>query len=271
MWRGIVTDFWCQEWDRSLTVCINSSIGDTQTNSKGFAMAARASDYDSWSLQDLRDEASKRSIYFSSKDGIKTLASKLRVFDRLGQSLGDAGEKENLAEESLSTSLSFEQRLQLQERELQMLELRKKISQEHREIRELERELERERREAERVAERERREYERGKAQEEEERRTREEERLRKFQAEKEEIGVRGLERQQSEVKRPKFIKIREMREGEDIDDYFRIFEMTAKAQSLPEGEWVGNLVPKLTEKRFQTQHVKITMKVRQLSLKRIS
>ena len=34
------------------------------------------------------------------------------------------------------------------------------------------------------------------------------------------------------------------MREGEDIDDYFRIFEMTAKAQSLPEGECVGNLVP---------------------------
>lgn len=212
-------------------------------------MAARASDYDSWSLQDLRDEASKRSIYFSSKDGVKTLSSKLRVFDRLGQSLSDAREKENLAEETLSTSLSFEQRLQLQERELQMLELRKKISQEHREIRELERELERERREAERVAEKERREYERGKVQEEEERRVREEERLRKLQAEKEEIGVRGLERQQSEVKRPKFIKIREMRESEDIDDYFRIFEMTARAQSLPEGEWVGNLVPKLTEK----------------------
>ena len=31
--------------------------------------------------------------------------------------------------------------------------------------------------------------------------------------------------------------------------DYFRIFEMTARAQSLPEGDWVGNLVPKLTEK----------------------
>ena len=44
-------------------------------------------------------------------------------------------------------------------------------------------------------------------------------------------------------------MKIREMREEEDIDDYFRIFEMTAKAQSLPESEWVGNLVPKLTEK----------------------
>ena len=36
----------------------------------------------------------------------------------LGESLGDAGEKENLAEETLSTSLTFEQRLQLQEREI---------------------------------------------------------------------------------------------------------------------------------------------------------
>ena len=52
-----------------------------------------------------------------------------------------------------------------------------------------------------------------------------------------------------SETGRPKFMKIREMRESEDIDDYFRIFEMIARAQSLPEGEWVGNLVPKLTEK----------------------
>ena len=40
------------------------------------------------------------------------------------------------------------------------------------------------------------------------------------------------------------------MRESEDIDDFFRIFEMPTRAQSLPEGEWVGNyLVPKLTEK----------------------
>ena len=105
-----------------------------------------------------------------------------------------------------------------------MLELREKISQEHREIRELERELERERRKAQRVAERERREYERVNAQEKEERKVREEERIRKLPAEKEEIGVRGLEKQQSEVKRPNFIKNREMREGEDIDDYFRIF-----------------------------------------------
>ena len=104
-------------------------------------MAARATDYDSWSLQELRDEATRRRIYFPRKDGVKTLASKLRTFDRSGQSSGDAGENENLAESAPDTSLSFEQRLQLQEREMQMLELRRKISQEQREIRELEREV----------------------------------------------------------------------------------------------------------------------------------
>lgn len=39
------------------------------------------------------------------------------------------------------------------------------------------------------------------------------------------------------------------MREGESTDDYFWIFSTTAKAQGLPEYEWVCNLVPKLTEK----------------------
>ena len=111
----------------------------------GFIMAARATNYDSWSLQLLRDEATKRCIYFPRKDGVKTLASRLRTFDRLGQSSGDEGENENLAKSAQDTSLSFEQRLQLQEREMQMLELRRKISQEQREIRELEREVERER------------------------------------------------------------------------------------------------------------------------------
>lgn len=214
-------------------------------------MATAAIDYDSWSLQDLRVEATKRSIYFSNKDGVKTLASKLRTSDRIGQSF-DAQEREIIADKTLDTSLSYEQRLQLQERELQMLELRRKISQEHREIRELEREVERERRQAERELEKERREFEIQKAQEEERRLVREEERLRNLRAEKEEFAVREFERKQvsnNEVKKPKFIKIREMRESEDIDDYFRIFEMTARAQSLPEGEWVGNLVPKLTEK----------------------
>ena len=52
-----------------------------------------------------------------------------------------------------------------------------------------------------------------------------------------------------NETREPKFLKIREIMESEDMDDYFRIFEMTARAQSLPEGDWVANLVPKLTEK----------------------
>ena len=91
-------------------------------------MAARATDYDSWSLQELRDEATRRSIYFPRKDGVKTLASRLRAFDRLGQSSGDEGENENLVESAQDTSLSFDQRLQLQDREMQMLELRRKIS-----------------------------------------------------------------------------------------------------------------------------------------------
>ena len=84
----------------------------------GFIMAARATNYDSWSLQELRDEATKRCIYFPRKDGVKTLASKLRTFDRLDQSSGDEGENENLAKSAQDTSLSFEQRLQLQEREM---------------------------------------------------------------------------------------------------------------------------------------------------------
>ena len=65
LWRGTVTDFWCQEWDRSLAVCIGSSIGDTITTSGGLIMATAAINYDSWSLEDLRAEATKRNIYFS--------------------------------------------------------------------------------------------------------------------------------------------------------------------------------------------------------------
>ena len=73
----------------------------------------------------------------------------------------------------------------------------------------------------------------------------REEERLRAD--EKKQFAARESERRQvsnNETRGPKF-----MRESEDMDDYFRIFEMTARAQSLPEGDWVGNLVPQLTEK----------------------
>ena len=132
-----------------------------------------------------------------------------------------------------ASDLTFDQRLQL-------LQLERQIRME-------EREAEREKREYERQVERERREYESQKARGEEERLVREEERLRKLRNEKEEFAVREAGRQQSCNRKPKFIKIREMREGEDIDDYFRIFEMTAKAQGQPQ-EWVGNLVLKLTE-----------------------
>ena len=91
-------------------------------------MVARATDYESWSLQELRDEATRRCIYFPRKDGVKTLACRLRTrFDRLGQSSGDNGGNENLEESAQDTSLSFEQRFQLQEREMQMLELRRKL------------------------------------------------------------------------------------------------------------------------------------------------
>ena len=75
----------------------------------------------------------------------------------------------------------------------------------------------------------------------------REEKSLEKLRAEKEKIAARESERWQvsnNETRGPKFL-----RESEDMDDYLRIFDMTARAQSLPEGDWVSNLVPKLTEK----------------------
>ena len=204
------------------------------------SMAEKSSDYKSWSLDELRAEARKRFVLFTSKDGVKTLASKLRTHDKL------MSEKEPITEEKAdsvqtvdeekATNLTFDQRLQLLQLERQIIGME-------------EREAERKKREYERQIERERREYEIQKVREEEERLVREEERLRKLRNEKEEFAVREAGRQQGSVRKPKFIKIREMREGEDIDDYFRIFEMTAKAQGLPEDEWVGNLVPKLTEK----------------------
>ena len=196
-------------------------------------MAEKSFDYKSWSLEELRAEARKRFILFTRKDGVKTLASKLRMHDRLmSEKESNTEEKlefEETVDEEEASDLTFDQRLQLLQLE--------------RQIRIEEREAEREKREYERQVERERREYERQKAREEEERSIREEERLKTLRNEKEEFAIREAGRQQSCVRKPKFIKIREMREGEDIDDYFRIFEMTAKAQGLPEDEWVGNLV----------------------------
>ena len=51
------------------------------------------------------------------------------------------------------------------------------------------------------------------------------------------------------------------MRDNEDIDDYFRIFEMTAKAQLFPQ---FNSLVPRLSEKA-KSIYLEIISKERQL------
>ena len=83
------------------------------------------------------------------------------------------------------SNLSFQQRLEIQERQLAMLDLKRKTKLEERE------------------AEREGWEYERQKAREEKDRMIREEERLRTLRKEKEEIAIRHTERQLSSSKRP--------------------------------------------------------------------
>jgi len=42
-------------------------------------MAEKSFEYKSWSSEELRAEARKRFILFTQKDGVKTLASKLRI------------------------------------------------------------------------------------------------------------------------------------------------------------------------------------------------
>ena len=80
---------------------------------------------DSWTLEELRAEAGKRSIVFVSKDGVKTLAGKLRVHDRLMVNPGDdvLAEETELSgiEDNGVSNLSFQQRLEIQERHLAML------------------------------------------------------------------------------------------------------------------------------------------------------
>ena len=132
-------------------------------------MAAKGSDCNSCSLEDLKGEARKRSILFIGKDGVKTLASKLRMQDRLMRCERPAAVAKELyfsATEDKTESLnelSFEQQVKSQEQELALLELRRKIMQD-------ERDAKREKREFERELERERREFERQKVHEEEER-----------------------------------------------------------------------------------------------------
>jgi hypothetical protein len=52
----------------------------------------KMSDYDNWSLDGLRDECQERQIEFSSKDGVKTLSSKLRTNDKLSDVVVKSGE-----------------------------------------------------------------------------------------------------------------------------------------------------------------------------------
>ena len=74
----------------------SSCITQTQRRNTlilGISMAEKNLDYKSWSLEELRAEGKKRFILFSQKDGVKTLASKLRTHDRL------MSEKERTTEE----------------------------------------------------------------------------------------------------------------------------------------------------------------------------
>ena len=50
------------------------------------------SGYDNWSLDGVQDECQARQIEFSSKDGVKTLSSKLRTNDKLSDVVDKSGE-----------------------------------------------------------------------------------------------------------------------------------------------------------------------------------
>ena len=216
------------------------------------------SDYNNWQLEALREECNKREIVISSKDGVKTLASKLRTHDvnkvveetdkaqvdvhdtqpgefeddKSMQNLSDSLDKLKLASdlnlknegkiprgsekvnssqrENTSGTLNFHERMELLH---------------------FERDLEREREERE-IRREERRQ------------RARFEERAFEVELERERVKTSSVFEHSG-----KFVKVREMRETEDIDDYFRIFEMTAKTQKIPRSEWLGSLAPRLSEK----------------------
>ncbi|CAB4010703.1 Hypothetical predicted protein, partial [Paramuricea clavata] len=52
----------------------------------------KMSGYDNLSLDGLQDECQERQIEFSSKDGVKTLSSKLRTNDKLSDVVDKSGE-----------------------------------------------------------------------------------------------------------------------------------------------------------------------------------
>lgn len=214
-------------------------------------------EYNDWQLESLREECHKRDIEINSKDGVKTLAARLRTYDVNNKRVertdgaqalsihdtqpGEFEDDENM--QSFSDSLG---KLQLAsdlktKKEGEILGDTEKVNcsqrekalgsvsfRERLELLRFERDLERER----------------------EEREIRREERRQRARLEERAWEV---ELARERVKTPsvfepsgKFVKVREMRETEDIDDYFRIFEMTAITQKISRSEWLGSLVPRL-------------------------
>ena len=216
--------------------------------------------YEDLELEQLRDECRKRGIAFGDKDGRRNLASKLRVNDKettAETGTGEGGENPFELAPFGVVGTSIQEQMQLLEFQRQMRREEREARKEEREALMQEREARMREKKLELELEREKRETKILLAKEEEERQVREEERLRALRKEKEESEMRLLEKQESinekanivKKSKPTPFKMREMRPAEDIDDFFRVFEMTAKAQLVPEKEWMGHLVPKLSEK----------------------
>ena len=231
------------------------------------------SDYNNWTLDSLRSECTCRGMEINPKDGVKTLAARLRVDDdKLSQAERADRETNDLSEHKEDINVGeFEQiednqnfRDVLGDFELtsekfepkQMGEipsgalksehdsrnrgnsLGQLSFQERMELLRFQREIERER----------------------EEREIRREERRKSTKLEEAAMTIElNRESQASWRNKPiKFIQMREMRENEDIDDFFRVFEMTAQTQCIPRYEWLGSLIPRLSEKA-KSIHLEIT------------
>ena len=181
-------------------------------------------DYNDWQLDALREECTRRELTINSKDGVKTLAARLRTYD-INYVVGETDEAQALAHDTQPGEFENDEHMQNLSDSLGKLKLASDLPmknggeipgdtlsfRERMELLRFERDLERER----------------------EEREIRREERRQRARFEDRAFEVE-LERER--VKTPsvsgcsgKFVKVREMRETEDIDDYFRIFEMTAK------------------------------------------
>ena len=208
--------------------------------------SVRMTDYNDWQLDALREECTRRelTITINSKDGVKTLAARLRTYD-INSVVGKTDEAQALAHDTQPGEFENDEHMQNLSDSPGKLKLASDLPmknggeipgdtlsfRERMELLRFERDLERER----------------------EEREIRREERRQRARFEDRAFEVE-LERER--VKTPsvsgcsgKFVKVREMRETEDIDDYFRIFEMTAKTQQIPRSEWLGSLAPRLSEK----------------------